>query len=152
MLQTTSRRVVTQERQLARRLLTLLPRLAALCGPALRARHLTIERLKALHALERQPRRSGELAELWGLTPGAVSLLVDGLVADGLVARREDARDRRAVLLELTPSGRRELRAAEDVAVAALAEPMRALGPAGIVRLSAALADLEQALAKRSEQ
>jgi DNA-binding MarR family transcriptional regulator len=47
-----------------------------------------------------------ELSEVLGLTHSAAVRLVDVLVADGYVARRPAARDRRAVSIVLTASGR----------------------------------------------
>jgi MarR family transcriptional regulator, negative regulator of the multidrug operon emrRAB len=47
-----------------------------------------------------------DLSGVLGLTHSATVRLVDGLVADGYVARRRSAGDRRAVTLVLTGSGR----------------------------------------------
>jgi DNA-binding MarR family transcriptional regulator len=47
-----------------------------------------------------------DLRQVLGLTHSAVVRLIDGLVADGHVARRESRGDRRSVALALTPSGR----------------------------------------------
>ncbi len=43
--------------------------------------------------------------KVW-LTPGSISVAVDRLVRKGLVARRDDAKDRRVRQVELTPRGR----------------------------------------------
>jgi DNA-binding MarR family transcriptional regulator len=48
-----------------------------------------------------------DLARFLDLTHPAASKLVDGLLAGGLVSRREHARDRRRVSLELTAAGTR---------------------------------------------
>lgn len=50
--------------------------------------------------------RMTQLAERMGLTPGAVSSLVDRLVDNGLVARRQEPTDRRAVFVHVTEKGR----------------------------------------------
>jgi DNA-binding MarR family transcriptional regulator len=47
-----------------------------------------------------------QLSAVLGLTHSATVRLVDGLVADGHVARRRGTGDRRAVALRLTPTGR----------------------------------------------
>jgi DNA-binding MarR family transcriptional regulator len=47
------------------------------------------------------------LAEAVAVTPPTASRLCDRLVRKGLVRRREDARDRRAVRLALTRGGRK---------------------------------------------
>lgn len=51
--------------------------------------------------------KPSELATALGLTRGAVSKLVDRLVAKGLVSVRADVRDRRAQVLTLKAAGRR---------------------------------------------
>jgi DNA-binding MarR family transcriptional regulator len=61
--------------------------------------------LRAL--LDRDEVKPSELAATLGLTRGAVSKLVDRLVAKDLVAVRSDVRDGRAQLVALKTSGRR---------------------------------------------
>lgn len=51
--------------------------------------------------------RPGELAESLGLTRGAISKLVDRLVAKNLIARSAETADRRAHRLKLTQQGLR---------------------------------------------
>lgn len=46
-----------------------------------------------------------EVASAIGLHTSGASRLVDGMVGDGLVHRRPDASDRRAIVLQLTPRG-----------------------------------------------
>ena len=50
--------------------------------------------------------RMGDLAEALGVTARNVTTIVDGLEREGLLARRADPTDRRAILLELTVKGR----------------------------------------------
>lgn len=50
------------------------------------------------------PLTAGRFAELTGLTPGAVTGLIDRLVEAGVVQRVRDSRDRRKVMVEATPS------------------------------------------------
>ena len=47
------------------------------------------------------------LAEALEVTPRNITGLVDGLEAEGLLARRADAADRRATVIELTTTGQR---------------------------------------------
>jgi DNA-binding MarR family transcriptional regulator len=47
------------------------------------------------------------LAEALEVTPRNITGLVDGLEAEGLLARRADPTDRRATVIELTATGRR---------------------------------------------
>lgn len=49
------------------------------------------------------PVTAGRLAELTGLTTGAVTRLVDRLERAGFVVRRRDDRDRRQVFVEIVP-------------------------------------------------
>lgn len=53
------------------------------------------------------PLRLGALADRMGTTDATASRTVDALVATGLVERLEDAEDRRAVRIAVTPEGRR---------------------------------------------
>jgi DNA-binding MarR family transcriptional regulator len=52
--------------------------------------------------LRHGPLTAGRLSELTGLTPGAVTGLIDRMVAAGVVQRVRDGRDRRKVLVEAT--------------------------------------------------
>lgn len=69
--------------------------------------------LRCLELLERRgaPMTAGQLAEELELTTGAVTQLVDRLVADGYAVRRRDEGDRRRVLVEVTPALRERTRA-----------------------------------------
>jgi DNA-binding MarR family transcriptional regulator len=51
---------------------------------------------------ERGPMSAGELAAATGLSPGAITTLVDRLETDGYVRRTRDEDDRRRVVIELT--------------------------------------------------
>jgi DNA-binding MarR family transcriptional regulator len=53
--------------------------------------------------------RMGELSEALGVTARNITTIVDGLEREGLIARRPDATDRRAILLELTPKGQEHI-------------------------------------------
>lgn len=68
-----------------------------------------------------------DVAEWVGLTMPAASRLVDVLVARGLVTRAESPRDRRCVVLALTPEGQALLEAARAATQARLAEKTAAL-------------------------
>lgn len=64
------------------------------------------------------PRRPGALQEVTSLSSGGVSKLIDRLEAQGLVRRTFGPvdGDRRAVLVQLTPKGRRLARRMADAA------------------------------------
>jgi DNA-binding MarR family transcriptional regulator len=63
--------------------------------------------LGVLRAVSSSPQRIGDLAAAEGVTQPAISLLVNRLQARGWVAREADPADRRAVLVTITPLGRR---------------------------------------------
>jgi DNA-binding MarR family transcriptional regulator len=94
------------------------------------------------------PLRLGALAERAGATDPTTSRAVDGLVAAGLVARRPDPSDRRAVLHEATRRGRvlaearrTEIVAILDRALGGFGESERATLVALLARLNAELRD-----------
>ena len=53
--------------------------------------------------------RMNDLAEALGVTARNITTIVDGLEREGLIARRPDPTDRRAILLVLTPKGQEHL-------------------------------------------
>lgn len=62
--------------------------------------------------LDRHPQglKMRELSERLMVTGGNVTGLTDRLVAEGLVERRDDANDRRAITVRLTAEGQRQFR------------------------------------------
>ena len=83
------------ERRLTRRLSTLLSE-----------HDCTVERWRALTLLAHGERhRMSELAEFTQLPPASLTRLIDGMVADNLVHRTPDPRDRRSILVHLTERG-----------------------------------------------
>ena len=62
--------------------------------------------------LDRHPQglKMRELSERLMVTGGNVTGLTDRLVAEGLVERRDDTRDRRAITVRLTAEGKRQFR------------------------------------------
>lgn len=55
-----------------------------------------------------------DLAEKMGVKPSAVTTMIDRLANNGLVSRRHDENDRRAVLVSITSEGREVLRNFEE--------------------------------------
>jgi DNA-binding MarR family transcriptional regulator len=83
------------ERRLTRRLSTLLSE-----------HDCTVERWRALSLLAHgESHRMSELAEFTQLPPASLTRLIDGMVADNLVHRKPDPRDRRGILVHLTERG-----------------------------------------------
>jgi DNA-binding MarR family transcriptional regulator len=71
------------------------------------ADEVTLTQYRSLVVLaSRGPQSVAALAEAVAVTPPTASRLCDRLVRKGLVRRREDTRDRRAVRLALTITGR----------------------------------------------
>ena len=93
------------------------------------------------------PRTIGELAGLEGVTPPTMTRLVAGMVADGLIDRREDPADRRVVRVQASATGRSLLLAGRDRRVAALAAMVKPLTAKERRRLDAAAATIERMLA-----
>jgi len=62
-----------------------------------------------------------QIAERFGMSPSAVTQLVDALVKDGLVERHNDPADRRKTEITLTEAGRQSLEKAKATHRASLA-------------------------------
>jgi DNA-binding MarR family transcriptional regulator len=78
-------------------------------------RRFNFSTLSVLHTLSRKgPLRLTELTATEQLGQPALTSLVAKLERDGLVTRRADPRDGRAVLLSLTPEGREVVRARHE--------------------------------------
>ena len=108
------------------------------------------QRLLLQELVDRGPLRLGALAEAIGATDPTTSRAVDGLVTTGLVGRRADPDDRRAVLHVATPRGkswaqrrRTEVAAALDRALARLSNAEQARLLHAVAKLSAALQDAD---------
>lgn len=71
--------------------------------------HAQYELLAELY--ERGPLPAGELACIAGLSPAAVSQMLDHLAAEGHVERDRSTTDRRIVVTKLTRRGRRQIEA-----------------------------------------
>ena len=113
-----------------------------------RATGVSAPRLSALSVLVfGGPRTIGELAGLEGVTPPTMTRLVAGMVADGLIDRREDPADRRVVRVQASATGRSLLLAGRDRRVAALAAMVKPLTAKERRRLDAAAATIERMLA-----
>jgi DNA-binding MarR family transcriptional regulator len=84
---------------------------------------LSLARAKVLMRInEEGPMNQATLAGLLGFAPRSVTDTIDALERDGLVARTDDERDRRARIVALTPAGREALGAAQRVRLKAMDE------------------------------
>jgi MarR family transcriptional regulator, organic hydroperoxide resistance regulator len=104
----------------------------ALYRPILEPMGLTHPQYLVMLALwESEPLSVRELASMLQLDPGTLSPLLKRLEAAGLVRRERDARDERALAVELTPRGR------------ALRRRALAVPPAVVERLGMDVAELQ---------
>ncbi|MGE5275207.1 MAG: MarR family winged helix-turn-helix transcriptional regulator [Verrucomicrobiota bacterium] len=104
------------------------------------------QRLVLLELVDSGPLRLGPLAERAGATDPTTSRAVDGLVDAGLVARKADPVDRRAVLHEATTRGRAAAEARRREIETVLDEALAGFAPAERRRLVDLLARLNEAL------
>jgi DNA-binding MarR family transcriptional regulator len=88
------------------RLLRALPRLKAQMDARAQAEGVNTSGLVVLRPLiQHGPQRSSTIAEVLGLDPSWISRQVNHLVQSGLVERRIDQHDGRAIILAATPAG-----------------------------------------------
>ena len=147
-----SRAPNAEDARLAGMLLSVLPRIGKIAAQVAHERGaMTLERARILWQLVETPRRSGEIAQRCGLTPASVSELVDSLAGDGYVRRSEDRNDRRVVVVEITPRGRREIERVGELMTTPVAKIIASLSVEKRARLAAALADLQEAFAAPKE-
>jgi DNA-binding MarR family transcriptional regulator len=95
----------------------------------------TTQRLALIELVDSGPLRLGVLAERIGANDPTVSRAIDGLVAAGIVERRADPQDRRAVLHLATAKGRAWVKRRRTEVAAALDEALARLTPADRARL-----------------
>lgn len=121
-------------------------RLSRLVESALPATGLTLPQYRLLGFLARGPAAAARLAERLTVSRPTLTGVVDGLVAQGLVARSRDESDRRRVHHALTPEGHAALAAADEVVGARLATLLEVLPADGRAAATAGLRALEEAL------
>lgn len=84
---------------------------------------LSLARLMVLHELvDRGPIRIGSLSTCLNVAARTMTSTVDGLARDGLVERRPDPTDGRAVVVSLTEQGRRQYERGVEIRNGVLAE------------------------------
>ena len=89
--------------------------------------------------------RVQDIAAELGITTGGVSKLIDRIESDGFCRRRPNPDDRRSSLLELTPPGRRLLRAAGKTFDDELERRLGGLSQGAVEQLVATLTRLRAA-------
>ncbi|HWU76019.1 MAG TPA: MarR family transcriptional regulator [Rhodanobacter sp.] len=84
---------------------------------ALQERQLSVAEWVALNQIQHRADITAiDLADLMGMTRGAISKVLDKLESKNLVRRKASHHDSRVCLLSLTPSGRRSLPDLKDLA------------------------------------
>lgn len=112
---------------------------------------LTGPQLWALWELDKRgPMGVKELAACMQTDASTLVGVVDRLVAKGLMVREPDARDKRRVLLVLTPAAREMLLQAPHPAQGHLLSGLKQLGPEQVENLYESLQVLEEVLGARS--
>jgi DNA-binding MarR family transcriptional regulator len=134
-------RVVEAQRQLQRSIAS------THSNPLLQV-NLTMQQLKVLIMLSTGGRRSSqELTRGLGVGSATVTGLVDRLVAQGLVARREDPRDRRVRLVEPTSMGRELIAQLEEAGAGHLRGLLETLDVSDLLSLERIIIRLTEAAA-----
>jgi len=112
-------------------------------GPALTA----TQRVALIETVEAgSPIRLHDLAERLGVTAPTASRAVDGLVEHGMLERRPDPADRRAVRISLTAEGRSLVDERKSRLLAAFLPAVATMPPADQERLVELLTELDGAL------
>ena len=115
-------------------------RIAAAFSEEVRPLGATLQMWRVLAALhERDGQRMGELSETTSIEVSTLTRLVDSMEKKGLVARRRDAADARAVLLRATAGGRRLTRRLLPIAERYERVALEGFPPAEAEALKAAL-------------
>lgn len=105
-----------------------------------RAKGLSVPQFRTLIQLRRRPAVSlSSVAESLGSSVPTMSRMVSGLVAKGLIVRREAPHDRRQVTLALTPRGEAVIDAAWSGTQSVLAERLAGLSEAQVAAVTRAL-------------
>lgn len=140
-----------EEQQTWRSLLCVQARLLARLDAELSREHgLSLGDYEVLVHLSEAAGRALRMTELAGrlaLSPSGLTRRLDGLVREGLVARRACPSDRRGSLAELTEEGADRLRAAAETHVAGVRRYLfDPLGPAGVASLARGLKSVDSVL------
>lgn len=115
-------------------------RIATAFGEEVRPLGATLQMWRVLAALrERDGRRMGDLSATTSIEVSTLTRLVDTMEAKGLVARRRAADDARAIVLQVTPAGRRLTQRIVPIAERYEQVALAGFSPAEAERLKAAL-------------
>ena len=112
----------------------------------------TLPRFDLMSQLERNPDglKMGELSRRMMVTGGNVTGITDQLVAEGLVVREDNPKDRRAYIVKLTKEGRRMFKQMAEAHEGWIIEMFDGLAEKDKQQLHALLAQLKQHITARS--
>lgn len=112
---------------------------------------LSLPQLKALFALQHMGAvRVGEIAHVLALSPNATTSVLDKLEHQGLVVRRADPADRRAVLVDLAAEGREQVARLQSANVASLGDLLQQLSMDELEALQRGMAALNRVIQAES--
>jgi len=115
-------------------------RIATAFNEEMRGLGTSLQDWRVLAALrERDGRRMGDLSVTTSIEVSTLTRLVDNMEQKALVARRRDAEDSRAVLVHVTPAGRRLTRRILPIAERYETVALKGFGAAEAESLRAAL-------------
>lgn len=81
------------------------------------------------------PQSVKELAHRLGMTPSAITQMVNGLVEEGLLIRKEDREDRRKICVTLTPKGKKKLNTMKQARMQSFTQVFKTLSDADLLQL-----------------
>ncbi len=111
---------------------------------------MTYQQYNVLRIITDGEASQGEIARRLMVTAPVVTRLVNALVEDGLVERRDDPADRRSVRLRLTRRGRKQVDAMRTDLVTAARELLEPLAPEDRAAIAGALEQLQLLFPERS--
>ncbi len=118
-----------------------------------RGHDLTVPQFRTLTYVNRSPDASlSQLADHLGLTLPAASKIVEGLVGQKLITRRDSLDDRRRMQLTLTRGGEELLRKAREATLAYLKDVLVSLASEDLSTISRAMALLQPLFAARNKE
>ena len=111
---------------------------------------ITFAQMRVLWTLANNGRHAtpGEIAERLGITSSTATGLVERLAGGGYIRRSHSDHDRRQVLLQLLPKGRRMMEGFRRLRQSRLRTLMTRLGPGDVVRMTKALETLNDIMVR----
>jgi MarR family transcriptional regulator, transcriptional regulator for hemolysin len=116
------------------------------------AAEVTLAQVRVLRRLAKQPLSLGQLGADLALAPPSMTRLADRLEERGLIERRRDDEDRRKVLAELTPEGRRLVSAIPSLDLTPLRKAVDGMSVADRERIAAAMREFSAAVMQAEEE